>query len=204
VIRAAIAAVLFAPLSTTQGAAQPAPDPRLAAFEAACLDGYRNPEIRAAVIAAAGWSPVADNVDPALGRLMAISREAMVQSEEEDGFAGSISAYGRRLAGGEAYLVTTELDMAADAGRKIDLLGCYLYDFAADAPLPVSLITFRFDERPAEVVDQPGVIVAQVWNIERIEGVWELRSTFIPPGSPAAGVTGFTGLAISLTSTSEG
>ena len=44
----------------------------------------------------------------------------------------------------------------------------------------------------------------QTWNIEQIEGVWELRSTFIPPGSPAVAVTGFTGLAISLTSTREG
>ena len=202
--RAAIAAVLLALLSTTQGVAEPASDLRLAAFEEACLDGYRNPDIRAAVIAAAGWSPVADDADPALARLMAISRQAMVQAEEEDGFTGTIAAYALRLAGGEAYLVTTELDMPADAEWKIDLLGCYLYDFAAAAPLPPSLITSRFDERPAEVVDQPDVIVAQTWNIEQIEGVWELRSTYIPPGSPAAAVTGFTGLAIGLTSTREG
>ncbi len=202
--RAAIAAIFLALLSTTRGVAEPAADARLAAFEEACLNGHRDPGARRAVIDAVGWRPVVDDADPNLARVMAASREAMVGAEQEDGSTGTIAAYARRLASGEAYLVTTELDMPAGATWKIDLLGCYLYDFAAEARLDPLLITSRFDERPSEVVDQPEVIVAHVWNIEKIEGVWELRSTFIPSGSPAAAVTGFTGLALSLTSTREG
>ncbi|HET7718226.1 MAG TPA: hypothetical protein VFK86_21575 [Bauldia sp.] len=199
-----LAALLPVFLLISGASAETAPDTRLAAFEAACLEEHRDPDARRAVIRAAGWTPVPDQADSSLARLMEISRQTLVTAKQEEGVSGAIAAYGQRFAGRDLYLVTTELDMPAEAAWKIDLLGCYLYDFAATTPLDPAIVSRRFDEKPAEVVDEPGVIVAQIWNIEQIEGVWELRNTFIPPGSPAAAVTGFTGLAISLTSTKKG
>jgi hypothetical protein len=93
--------------------------------------------------------------------------------------------------------------MPADADWKIDLLACHLYDFAANAPLDPQILTDRFAEAPAETVDEPATLVAQTWNVESLEGVWEVRNTFIPERSTAAAVTGFTGVMLKITSTRE-
>ena len=93
--------------------------------------------------------------------------------------------------------------MPAAADRKTRLLGCHLYDFAATAPIDPALVSARFGEAPAETVDQPGVIEAEVWTLDGMEGVGDLSLTFIPEGSPAAAVTGFTGVTLKLTSTRE-
>ncbi|MBN9021067.1 MAG: hypothetical protein J0H08_03040 [Rhizobiales bacterium] len=190
--------VLLAP-----GAASAAPltaDGFLATFTTACLEGYRSPEARQAAIAAAGWKPIADDASPMLARMLAISRQSLVDAEREDGYTGSADVYGRRDGGESPYLVTTTLNIPDDGEGAIDLLGCYLYDFDADAPLDPGLVSTRFDEVPAEIEDQEGVIVSHAWQIESLPGVWELRSTFIPAGSPGVDVTGFSGRVLILTS----
>ena len=186
------------------GAASAAPltaDGFFATFATACLEGYRDPEQRAAVIEAAGWHPVADDANPMLSEMLAISRQSLVDAEREDGYTGSASVYGRRDGATGPYLVTTALNIPDDGDGAIDVLGCYLYDFDGEAPLDPGLVTARFGESPDEVEDQPGVIVSHAWRIRSLEGVWELRSTFIPAGSPGLDVTGFTGRVLILTST---
>jgi hypothetical protein len=196
-----LAATMFAVLPCGAVAASVPPATFLEAFLAACLDEYRDPDARAAVIAAAGWRPVADDADPMLAAVMEASRDALVEARKDEGYGGSVTAFGRMLGGAEAYLVATEFEAPAGSETEIDLLGCYLYDFAADGPLDASRITEHFDEPPAESENQPGIIVAEVWNIEKLAGVWELRSTFIPEGGPAAAVTGFSGRVLSITTT---
>jgi hypothetical protein len=202
-MRAPLCGLAFALLPGAASAAPLSDEDFLSAFAVACLDGYRDPAARAAAIDAAGWRPVADDADPMLARMLAISRRSLEQAEEEDGYTGRAAVYGRTGGVGGPYLVTTELNVPDDGEGAIDVLGCYLYDFEATGPLDPAPITARFGEAPAEVEDQPGVIVSQSWNVESLEGVWELRSTFIPEGSPGVDVTGFSGRVLLLTTTRE-
>ena len=198
-----LAATMLALLPCGAAGASVPPATFLDAFVEACLDEYRDPDARDAAIAAAGWRPVADTADPMLADLMAASREALADAESEDGTTGSVAVFARPLAGFETFLVTTELDMPSGTDWEVDLLGCYLYDFTADLPLDPDRITQHFGEGPAETQGQDGIIIAQVWNLEKIEGVWELRSTFIPEGSPASSITGFSGRVLSVTTSWE-
>ena len=178
------------------------PDLRFEAFLAACLDGHRDPAVRSAAIAAAGFEPVADDAHPMLANLMTVSRKEMAAAKEEDGFTGTAATFRKSADGSDFYLVTTELNMPETSDWKIDLLGCYLYDFAAEAPLEPAAVTAHFDEAPAEAVGEDG-LTGQTWNVEAIEGVWDVRNTFIAKGSPAAAKTGFSGLLLKITSTRE-
>jgi len=175
----------------------------LSAFAVACLDGYRDPEARSRAIDAAGWAPVADDANPMLSRMLEIARRDLEQTKAEEGFVGSDAVYGRSGGATGPYLVTTELALPEEASWSLDLLGCYLYDFEATTPLDPAPITARFAEEPAEVEDQPGIIISQMWAVEALDGVWELRSTFIPEDSPGVDVTGFSGRVMILTSTRE-
>ncbi|MCB1500725.1 MAG: hypothetical protein KDK07_13205 [Bauldia sp.] len=196
-----LTATMLAVLPCGGAAAAVPPATFLDAFLTACLNAYDDPAARNAVIAAAGWRPVADDADPMLAAVMEASRDALASARDEEGYDGAVAAFGQTLGGADAYLVATEFDMPAGSEPEIDLLGCYLYDFAADGPLDASRITARFDVPPAEIENQPGIIVAEVWNIETLPGVWELRSTFIPADGPAAAITGFSGRVLSVTAT---
>ena len=188
------------------GAAIAAPlsdDEFLSAFAVACLDGYADPGAQAAAVAAAGWLPVADDANPVLERMLALARASLDQAEEEEGYTGTAAVYGRDGGAAGPYLVTTILEMPDRGEGAFGVLGCHLYDFEADAPLDPAPITRRFDEEPVAVEDQPGIIVSVAWDIESIEGIWELRSTFIPRGSPGVDITGFSGRVLILTSIRE-
>lgn len=197
----AVAALLLLPAAA--GAAPLEPGAFLEAFAEACLDGYRDPAVRNAAIAAAGWREAPDDADPVLARMLALARASLAEAAAEQGYTGSAVVYGRDGGAAGPYLVTTELNMPDDGEGPLDVLGCYLYDFEAREPLDPAPITARFGEEPASVEDQPGVIVSEAWDIESLEGVWELRSTFIPEGSPGVEVTGFAGRVLILTSIRE-
>jgi hypothetical protein len=181
--------------------AAPLPDEAfLSAFAVACLDGYDDTDARDAAIAAAGWRPVADDANPVLAEMLAMARASLRQAEDEEGYTGTAAVYGRDGGAGGPYLVTTILEMPDDGEGPLGVLGCYLYDFEATQPLDAEPITRRFGEEPAAIDNQPGIIVSEAWDIESLDGVWELRSTFIPVGSPGVDVTGFAGRVLILTS----
>ena len=197
----ALAATVVAMLAAAPALAAGSGDARLDAFDAACLDGHRDPEARVAAIARAGWAAAADDAHPELAALMALTRRAMDGAREE-GFGTALAVYGSRVGGLDLFLVTDEMDQPADnVDFRIDLMGCYLFDFEATAPVDPVLVAARFDERPAQTVDEPGEIVAQTWNVEAIEGVWDVQATFIPEGSPNVARTGFSGASLKITST---
>jgi hypothetical protein len=175
-------------------------DAFLSTFAVACLDGYDDSGVRAAAIAAAGWQPVADDANPVLADMLAMARASLRQAEAEEGYRGTAAVYGRDGGTTGPYLVTTVLQMPDEGDGPLDVLGCYLYDFEATAPLDPGPISRRFDEEPAVADDQPGIIVSEAWDVESLDGVWELRSTFIPEGSPGVDVTGFSGRVLILTS----
>ena len=201
-MRATLAAVLGV-VASAPALADPPADGRFAAFLEACLDGHRDPVRRAAAIGAAGWAAAADDADSELAAVMRASRQAIADATKEDGMSGSVSVFARDRGKGPLYLVATEVNMPEDAKWKVDLLGCHLYDFAATAPIDPAEISARFDEAPAETVDKPGVLTGQTWNVEKIEGVWDVQNTFIPEGSSAAALARFTGAMLKITSTRE-
>ena len=188
------------------GAAVAAPlsdDDFLSAFAVACLDGYGDTGARAAAVAAAGWAPVADDANPVLVRMLALARASLRQAEEEEGYTGTAAVYGRDGGSAGPYLVTTILEMPDEGEGAFGVLGCHLYDFEAVEPLDPAPITRRFDEEPIAIEDQPGIIVSVAWDVESLDGIWELRSTFIPRGSPGVDITGFSGRVLILTSIRE-
>lgn len=200
-MKQAALALLLAVVATPAFADTPS-DPRFDAFDGACIDGHRDPARRLAVVEAGGWKPVADDADPDLASMLAISRKAMKEADEE-GYASTMAVYGQKFGGLDLYLVTNEVNAPKDAEWRIDFLGCSVYDFSATAPMNADIVSQRFDEFPAEVIDQPGTIVGQTWNVEKIDGVWSVQNAFVPPGSAGASSAGFSGVAIKMTSTRE-
>src|SRR5690606_16360006 len=149
-------------------------------------------------VAAAGFEAVPDDGHPMLAAIMKVSRDAIAQSKVEDGFTGTAAAFRRAAEGRDLYVVTTTLDMPADAEWKIDFLGCYLYDFAAEAPLDPAILTAHFDEAPVESYDQDG-LAGQKWNVEKLDGVWDVSTGYFRKDGPAASAAGFSGLVIKIT-----
>ena len=119
-IRAPLCGIAFALLPGAVSAAPLADADFLAAFAVACLDGYRDPVARAAAIEAAGWRPVADDADPMLARMLAISRQSLKEAEHEDGYEGSAAVaerYRQRHGIPEAHVLTLEVEQADQIPR---------------------------------------------------------------------------------------
>ena len=197
---AALAAALL--LAAGPAMASAPPDFRFETFRAVCLDGFRDTEARARAVAGAGFEAVADDAHPMLATFMKVSRDAIEEAKAEDGFTGTAAAFRKTVEGRDLYVVTTTLDMPPEAEWKIDFLGCYLYDFAAEAPLDPAQFTTHFDEAPAETYDEAG-LVGQKWNVEKLDGVWDVSTAYFTKDGPAATAAGFSGLVIKITSTRE-
>ena len=84
--------------------------------------------------------------------------------------------------------------------EPIALSGCYLFDFGAEAGSAPESVSAWLAERPAQTVDQSGM-PAQIWNVETIDGVWDLQNRQVSAGSRAAMIVGYDGASIKLTST---
>lgn len=189
---AALAAgmLLLVPV-TGQGAV---PDARLEVFKQACLPQHRQPEARPEVVRAAGFVAAPDKDHPMLAEVMAISR----QKEGElraDGVRTETSVWRRDGGDHPLYLVLTTA-----WAEPIALSGCYLFDFGAEAGIAPEAVSAWLAERPAQTIDQSGM-TAQIWNVETIDGVWDLQNSQVSAGSRAAMIVGYDGASIKLTST---
>jgi len=191
----AVGALLLVPAA---GAAASAPvDARLEAFKQACLPSHREPAARAAVVRAAGWAPAPDSDHPMLAEVMALSRQKEREVQAE-GIRTEASVWRRGEAEHPLYLVLTTTWSA-----PIALTGCYLFDFGAEAAIAPEAVSDWLAEAPAQTVNQAGM-TAQIWNVESIDGVWDLQNSQIAAGSQAAMIVGYSGASIKLTSTVAG
>lgn len=184
---------LLALTMSTAAAAPPVADARLEAFKAACVPEHREPKKRLKVIAAEGWRPAKDDADPMLAEVMKLSRKEMADSKA-DGIKGEVKVFSKTVDGRPLFLMITTV-----ISKQIALTGCGVYDFggAVIAPEPV---TVWLQEAPAQTVDTAGM-AGQIWNVERIEGVWDLQNSFVAKDSQASKVIGFYGASIKMTST---
>jgi len=171
-------------------AAAQAPDPRFEAFRATCGASPKGLAALEATAAREGWRAAGPDAHPGFAAVLAAA-----QAAREASGGAAFAGFSKALGGRAAYLVVTRLK--EEAGETV---GCHLYAFEATAPLPAAPFEDWLGEAPAGTVDEPGAMIAQVWEAPaRLAGVVEVQNGFVPVGSPMADVTGFSGLALSLT-----
>lgn len=163
----------------------------LALFNDICIEGQENFALTAARATAAGWTVAADDVHPATGRIAAIARGADVGASNT---VLNVYAHPER----SEYIMLTDLTISGDR-----LNGCYVYDFQAAGIPDLSALQSRLGAA-AQPVSQPGVIESRQWTRPpAFPSIATVRAGYIPQGSPVESQTGFTGLAIAVTSLSR-
>jgi hypothetical protein len=189
------AVALLAALPTT-APAQDA-DPRLTAFQESCVPGARSYEKTKETLAATGWNEAEESANPELQTMMGVVREQLVP--DEDIKLDGIDLYEKEVGGLPLYAVVVSI-----SAGEFTLVSCYVYDFDAAEEIPEATLTAWLGADPVEETEQPGVIVSRAWqNAPNLEAV-EVRSNFIPDGSPGSAMTGFSGLGLSVSGFTPG
>lgn len=190
--RLALAAIAFAATISPSAVNAAATEPRLEAFRTVCVPDRQNYDALKKAALVEGWEPVQAGAHPELDSLMEVSRTI----ELEPDIRASLASYAKAVAGGEAFLVLTDY-----ASEQIDLVGCYVYDFEADAPIDPELVSDWLGAPPTESVNQPSVIVGHTWGTPPgLPGTWDVYLAFLPEGSAATAFTGFSGVVIKISS----
>jgi hypothetical protein len=166
-------------------------DVRLDAFRDVCVP-QRHDLAAMQALAATIWSSVGDDADETLARVMEAARKGMTPAPGEK-MIGIAVPYRREIDGRPLFLVLTNIRL-----EQAEINGCFLYDFAATVPLDAALVSGWLKESPTETVNEPGVMEGNTWTAAEYPGVVDLRSGFIPPGSPAQAIAGFSGVALAL------
>lgn len=178
-------------VAMSEARAQPASDPRIEAFRAACIPDRTSSwatELRAAQ---EGWTKVETNDNPELDDLTRKSRSEMTAPD-----ATVLNPYRKELASGPAYLVV----MSSLSGGGISTVSCHLYDFEATEPIDLKAIVAWLGKQPSEVGGAPREGFMQKWvGLDMLPGS-DVYAGFIPPDSPVIPNTGFSGVALRINS----
>lgn len=195
------------------------PDARLEAFKAVCATPARRDYDRAvAAVDAAGWVRVAEDDHPELAASLAKARAEA--DDPELPMTLDAVAWRREVEGRRLYVVmnrVTAVLRAEDEDEDGDgviqpwerrdvmtFLGCGVWDFDAAAPVHPGLMTAWTGALAVQTLDQPGVLEGGTWNVhEMMPGTGEVKLGFIPEGSPLAAMTGFSGVAVTMTTAPE-
>lgn len=190
---------------------QPATDARWDAFVEACVPHRRDIVRAAGALAAAGWIEVPEDDHPELAASAARARAAL----DDPAYPMEVrSSYWRRgLEGRPLYVVLSRVDMTLNSGPDDDaglgrsntfaLLGCGLWDFDAPGPVAEAAVTACAGAEPVQRIVSPGGLTGGTWNVHaRLPGTGEIHVGWIPEG-PDAADTGFSGVAITMTSAPE-
>lgn len=189
-------------------------DPRLETFRSLCVPDRRDMALTSARLDAAGWIRVEETDHPELAATTAIARVEMndpeypMEMQQEiwkapDGPAGQYILINRVSAViGEDE--DTDGDGVLQSWEKADnmvLLGCGLWDFEATAGVHPGLLSAWTTQLAAETIDLPGQITGGTWNVYHfMPGTADVKTGFIPDGSPWVARTGFSGAMITMTS----
>ncbi len=184
------AASLMAAAGTFPAKAQ-GTDARLEAFREACVPGARNFPKTEAAVAAAGWTPVAEDADPDLAALMKVGRE-LADFDDEIRLSGQ-SLYARTIDGTTFYIVTTYI--TSDYGNSVS---CQFYHFRSETMVDPVLISGWLGEGPITAINEPARVIGQEWeNARNLQGV-QVSQTLAPKGSEVAEMAGFTGVSLAI------
>lgn len=167
-------------------------DPRVDAFRATCVPDRQNYEAMKRRALADGWTLAHAGMNAELDAVV----EAASTVELDPGMTASAESYAKGIATGDAYLVLTNL-----TSPKVDLAGCYLYDFDAAQPIAQETVADWLGAAPSDSVDEPSVIVGYTWvTPAALPGTTDVYLEFIPDGGPASAYTGFSGAVLKITS----
>ncbi len=172
-------------------AVEPVVDVRFEAFRDVCVDDRHDYAALQIRVLAEGWRPAGARDHPELEALL--GRSAALELAGDAG--ASLESYGKPVGTTNAYLVLTHL-----VSEQIDLVGCFLYDFAAAEPIDPDIISAWIGAAPSDTVDQPDVIIGHSWNApESLPGTWDVYLAFLPEGSAAAAEAGVSGIGLRIT-----
>jgi hypothetical protein len=171
-----------------------AQDLRVDAFQQICLDARQNYATSAQAAGALGWTPTNESVRPELQRIFAIARTADTPATP----MSELQAFGRADQT-SVFLVLSELTVS---GQLVN--GCYLYDFAATAPVPSGIFVERLGVPANEAITEPSIVISQKWvRPAALPNVATLRVGYIPERSELVEAAGFNGVALAVTSMSQ-
>ena len=168
-----------------------AEDAHVSIFRSTCIDGRASYDATRQQATSGRWTAIAENANPNVARIMSTSRAAMAERGAGSALRRS-QVFSQPFQDHALYLVLTEVD----TGRIV--IGCYLYDFDATAPLTDNL--FGSPGTPTRAVNQGGM-VGNTWNEPpSLPGALTIRNIFAAPGSPAADAMHAPGLVLSTSS----
>lgn len=148
-----------------------------------------------------GWQAVVAGENAEYDRFIAHAEARLAEevAEDPDLIQGSESAWLTRDIGGRPHLLAVSLLLTS----VMDTLGCYIYDFAANAPIDPEPVTNLLGQEVAYTTDgddpffavDPQLLVTTVWGPPPgLPRTGDTYLTFIPESSAVAGETGFAGL----------
>jgi hypothetical protein len=177
-------------IAMSEACAQPASDPRIEAFRAACVPDRQSSWATEFRATKEGWTKVEDDDNPELDDLMRISRGQLNAPD-----ATVVNQYRKELASGPAYLVV----MSSLVGA-VSTVSCHLYDFEAAEPIDLKAIVAWLGKQPSEVGGAPREGFMQKWvGLDILPGS-DVYAGFIPADSPVIPNTGFGGVALRINS----
>jgi hypothetical protein len=148
-----------------------------------------------------GWRHVVPGENADYDRFIAYSDALLAGevAEDPDLIEETGNAWFTREIGGRPHLLAVSYQLS----QYLDALGCYLYDFAATAPIDPEPVTRLLGQPIAHTTDggdpfyavDPAVLVTTVWGPPpRLPRTLDTYLGFIPQGSEVAAQTGFSGL----------
>lgn len=153
---------------------------------------------------AAGWVPVARTANAELDAMMTISETAAADPELQATFEYEL--LGKSFADAEHFLVVSRssfvIDPEADPVDPWILIGCYLYNLDATAPIDPEPVTALIGNPISNSISD-ATLTAYLWGPPcPMPRTGDTYLTFVPESSPQAQAAGFSGLVLKF-STSE-
>ena len=209
---------LFAALLIAIQGPPPPPTPptdlRLEAFRAACVPHRQDLEATAAMMAADGWAIVPDDDHPELAATMGKARAEAVDPELQ--MTATFTIWAKAWGARKFYVVLNRVhgvlrEEKDDDGDgeiqewedrdEMTLLGCGLWDFDTTERIPPAAVDAWVGTPAVETFDLPGEMIGGTWNLYHIlPGTADVKVGFIPEGSDFEARTGFSGVAITMSS----
>lgn len=201
VFRLIISVAFAAPFLSPAYAETPDGEAFVAAFGEVCIPERLSYKGTVALAEKLGWQHVVPGENAGYDRFIAHSDALLAEevAEDPDLIEGTGNAWFTREVGERPHLLAVSYLLT----EYLDALGCYLYDFAATAPIDPEPVTRLLGQPIAHTTDggdpfyavDPELLVTTVWGPPpSLPRTLDTYLTFIPQASEVAAQTGFTGL----------
>lgn len=191
-VAATLVAIMLAPMQVAAGDASVG---FVAEYAALCGTPARDSYSKLVAHAEGlGWAKVARTSNAELAALMQLSDKGIAEGKAEGYVTGASNATLTKMVGGRPlHFVATHV-----RSNILNMVGCYLYDFEAVAPVDPAAVTRLLGIEPAYTRELGG-ITTTVWGPSpNISGTLDTHLTFVPPQSPAVAKVGFDGVMLKV------